>query len=131
MCLSGFREVQSTGETHTPSQTSNQRQQPGPLAGEGVGRGPAGEEASLAPSQHSQAPLSTHPDSPSARTALSFSPSSLSFHLVLSMVERNRAHRGVTEACQEQAESKPQLNSQSLPNPPGYLPLQSPLSSAG
>ena len=128
MSLSFQRRSEHRGRhTHLPKLAVNNR--PGALAEEGGRKGPAGEEAGLAPSQASgpSAPTQIHP--PPGRLWVSL-PSSLLFHLVSSTVQRDRAHRGVTAACPECAEPKPQLSSQSLPNPPGYLPLQSPLSSA-
>lgn len=85
LCLSVFKDVQSTGETHTPFQTRKRQRQPWPPAGIRVRMRSAGEGAALVLSQ-------LCPFSPT-RTASELLPPSPSYPI---------------SCCQEQSNSKPQ-----------------------
>lgn len=127
LCLLVFRDVQSTGETHTfPTQQSTAA-----ARASGWGSGAEGRGSRLGPQPMLSGLPSTHQDSPSTDPALGFS-------LLLPLLPSGAVYGEEDRSppwghCCLSGAGRIETTSPfpSLPNPPGYLPLRSPLSSAG
>lgn len=129
--LSFQRCSEHRGDAHTfPTQRSIAAAWASGWGRGGKGRGKERKQAGLAPR------LLRPPQHPSGFTLHQPCPGFLSLPPCPSIwcrlwVKRDGAHCGVMAACQEQAELKPHLTLHPCLIPPGYLPLRSPLNSAG